>query len=98
VTVAAYMIAGRGTPDQAPARFFAYAYPSDFVAPSPPDLRSENTSVRRLGSLPIAVASDGRVRLAALEVELAHEPTSRKALRGARPRPLEPLAQKPFKV
>ena len=29
-TVATYMIAGRGTPDQAPARLFAYAYPDDF--------------------------------------------------------------------
>ncbi len=26
-TVASYMIAGRGTPDQAPARLFAYRYP-----------------------------------------------------------------------
>jgi uroporphyrinogen decarboxylase len=29
-TVATYMIAGRGTPDQAPARIFAYAHPDDF--------------------------------------------------------------------
>ncbi len=31
-TVATYMIAGRGTPDQAPARLFAYQYPKDFAA------------------------------------------------------------------
>ena len=30
-TVATYMIAGRGTPDQAPARIFAYAYPEAFA-------------------------------------------------------------------
>jgi uroporphyrinogen decarboxylase len=29
-TVATYMIAGRGTADQAPARLFAYRYPADF--------------------------------------------------------------------
>jgi uroporphyrinogen decarboxylase len=29
-TVASYMIAGRGTPDQAPARLFAYRYPQAF--------------------------------------------------------------------
>lgn len=29
-TVATYMIAGHGTPDQAPARLFAYKYPTDF--------------------------------------------------------------------
>jgi uroporphyrinogen decarboxylase len=29
-TVASYMIAGRGTPDQAPARLFAYQYPDAF--------------------------------------------------------------------
>ena len=29
-TVASYMIAGRGTPDQAPARLFAYRHPSAF--------------------------------------------------------------------
>ncbi|MGO9391440.1 uroporphyrinogen decarboxylase [Rhodoblastus sp.] len=29
-TVASYMIAGRGTPDQAPARLFAYRYPEAF--------------------------------------------------------------------
>lgn len=29
-TVATYMIAGRGTPDQAPARLFAYRYPKEF--------------------------------------------------------------------
>ncbi|MGI8853423.1 MAG: uroporphyrinogen decarboxylase [Methyloceanibacter sp.] len=29
-TVATYMIAGRGTPDQAPARLFAYAHPKEF--------------------------------------------------------------------
>jgi uroporphyrinogen decarboxylase len=29
-TVASYMIAGRGTPDQAPARIFAYQYPEAF--------------------------------------------------------------------
>ncbi|TDW25411.1 uroporphyrinogen decarboxylase [Rhizobium azibense] len=29
-TVATYMIAGRGTPDQAPARLFAYQYPKAF--------------------------------------------------------------------
>ena len=29
-TVASYMIAGRGTPDQAPARIFAYKYPNEF--------------------------------------------------------------------
>ena len=29
-TVASYMIAGRGTPDQAPARLFAYRYPDIF--------------------------------------------------------------------
>ncbi len=29
-TVATYMIAGRGTPDQAPARLFAYQYPDAF--------------------------------------------------------------------
>lgn len=29
-TVASYMIAGRGTPDQAPARLFAYKYPHHF--------------------------------------------------------------------
>ncbi len=29
-TVASYMIAGRGTPDQAPARLFAYRYPAEF--------------------------------------------------------------------
>jgi uroporphyrinogen decarboxylase len=31
-TVATYMIAGRGTPDQAPARIFAYAQPNAFAA------------------------------------------------------------------
>jgi uroporphyrinogen decarboxylase len=31
-TVATYMIAGRGTPDQAPARLFAYRYPEAFAA------------------------------------------------------------------
>lgn len=31
-TVATYMIAGRGTPDQAPARIFAYQYPDAFAA------------------------------------------------------------------
>ena len=31
-TVASYMIAGRGTPDQAPARLFAYRHPSLFSA------------------------------------------------------------------
>jgi uroporphyrinogen decarboxylase len=31
-TVATYMIAGRGTPDQAPARMFAYRQPEDFAA------------------------------------------------------------------
>jgi uroporphyrinogen decarboxylase len=31
-TVATYMIAGRGTPDQAPARLFAYRQPEDFAA------------------------------------------------------------------
>jgi uroporphyrinogen decarboxylase len=31
-TVATYMIAGRGTPDQAPARLFAYQHPTDFAA------------------------------------------------------------------
>lgn len=31
-TVATYMIAGRGTPDQRPARMFAYAYPDAFQA------------------------------------------------------------------
>jgi len=31
-TVASYMIAGRGTPDQAPARLFAYRYPALFAA------------------------------------------------------------------
>jgi uroporphyrinogen decarboxylase len=31
-TVASYMIAGRGTPDQAPARLFAYADPEGFAA------------------------------------------------------------------
>jgi uroporphyrinogen decarboxylase len=30
-TVATYMIAGRGTPDQAPARIFAYRYPEAFA-------------------------------------------------------------------
>ena len=30
-TVATYMIAGRGTPDQAPARLFAYRYPDEFA-------------------------------------------------------------------
>jgi uroporphyrinogen decarboxylase len=30
-TVATYMIAGRGTPDQAPARIFAYRHPGDFA-------------------------------------------------------------------
>jgi uroporphyrinogen decarboxylase len=30
-TVASYMIAGRGTPDQAPARLFAYRYPDLFA-------------------------------------------------------------------
>jgi uroporphyrinogen decarboxylase len=30
-TVASYMIAGRGTPDQAPARLFAYRYPDAFA-------------------------------------------------------------------
>jgi uroporphyrinogen decarboxylase len=30
-TVATYMIAGRGTPDQAPARLFAYRHPEDFA-------------------------------------------------------------------
>lgn len=30
-TVATYMIAGRGTPDQAPARIFAYREPDDFA-------------------------------------------------------------------
>jgi uroporphyrinogen decarboxylase len=29
-TVATYMVAGRGTPDQAPARMFAYRYPDAF--------------------------------------------------------------------
>lgn len=31
-TVATYMIAGHGTPDQAPARLFAYRYPVEFCA------------------------------------------------------------------
>ena len=31
-TVASYMIAGRGTPDQAPARLFAYRHPELFAA------------------------------------------------------------------
>ena len=31
-TVASYMIAGRGTPDQAPARLFAYRFPDLFAA------------------------------------------------------------------
>jgi uroporphyrinogen decarboxylase len=31
-TVATYMIAGKGTPDQAPARLFAYRYPEAFEA------------------------------------------------------------------
>jgi uroporphyrinogen decarboxylase len=31
-TVASYMIAGRGTPDQAPARLFAYQHPEVFAA------------------------------------------------------------------
>lgn len=31
-TVATYMIAGHGTPDQAPARLFAYRYPQAFAA------------------------------------------------------------------
>jgi len=31
-TLATYMIAGRGTPDQAPARQFAYRFPDDFQA------------------------------------------------------------------
>lgn len=31
-TVATYMIAGRGTPDQAPARVFAYRHPKQFAA------------------------------------------------------------------
>jgi uroporphyrinogen decarboxylase len=31
-TVATYMVAGRGTPDQAPARLFAYRYPEAFAA------------------------------------------------------------------
>jgi uroporphyrinogen decarboxylase len=31
-TVATYMIAGRGTPDQAPARLFAYRHPEAFAA------------------------------------------------------------------
>jgi uroporphyrinogen decarboxylase len=31
-TVATYMIAGRGTPDQSPARLFAYQHPKDFAA------------------------------------------------------------------
>ena len=31
-TVASYMIAGRGTPDQAPARLFAYRHPTLFAA------------------------------------------------------------------
>jgi uroporphyrinogen decarboxylase len=31
-TVATYMIAGHGTPDQAPARLFAYRYPKEFEA------------------------------------------------------------------
>jgi uroporphyrinogen decarboxylase len=31
-TVATYMIAGRGTPDQAPARLFAYRHPDGFAA------------------------------------------------------------------
>jgi uroporphyrinogen decarboxylase len=30
-TIATYMIAGRGTPDQAPARRFAYRHPEDFA-------------------------------------------------------------------
>ena len=30
-TVATYMIAGHGTPDQAPARLFAYRYPKEFA-------------------------------------------------------------------
>ncbi len=30
-TVATYMIAGRGTPDQSPARLFAYQHPKDFA-------------------------------------------------------------------
>ena len=30
-TLATYMIAGRGTPDQAPARLFAYAFPDAFA-------------------------------------------------------------------
>ncbi|MGI2036003.1 uroporphyrinogen decarboxylase [Rhizobium panacihumi] len=31
-TVATYMIAGKGTPDQAPARLFAYKYPNEFAS------------------------------------------------------------------
>jgi uroporphyrinogen decarboxylase len=31
-TVATYMIAGRGTPDQVPARLFAYRHPNEFAA------------------------------------------------------------------
>jgi len=31
-TLASYMIAGKGTPDQAPARLFAYRFPDDFQA------------------------------------------------------------------
>lgn len=31
-TVATYMVAGRGTPDQAPARMMAYRHPEDFAA------------------------------------------------------------------
>ena len=31
-TLATYMIAGKGTPDQAPARLFAYRFPNDFQA------------------------------------------------------------------
>ncbi len=31
-TVATYMIAGKGTPDQAPARLFAYRHPKEFVS------------------------------------------------------------------
>jgi len=30
-TVATYMVAGRGTPDQAPARLFAYRHPEAFA-------------------------------------------------------------------
>ena len=52
-TVASYMIAGRGTPDQAPARLFAYRHPDLFAAPDRP-------AGRRLSGISVPSIRGGR--------------------------------------